>query len=187
MAAPPSLFELWHARVCAWSWRRIINGACVRGEQFPSITVQPITVLLNPRAGSRDTASADDIAAAFRSAQCDADIRIIDGPSIAAAATDALKRGSRVLAAAGGDGTVSAVASVVAETGATLGVIPLGTLNHFAKDLKIFMDGVGLKKVHIVGTKLGGRIALHFAKAYPDRLHSMTLVCTPMTISPSSR
>ncbi len=39
--------------------------------------------------------------------------------------------------AAGGDGTVSAVASRIAGTSRTLGVIPGGTLNHFAKDLKI--------------------------------------------------
>ena len=116
--------------------------------------MQPITVLLNPRAGSRNAPSADDLAGAFRAAQCDADIRIIDGPSIAAAATDALQRGSRVLAAAGGDGTVSAVASVVAETGATLGVIPLGTLNHFAKDLDIPLDLGEAAKVMATGRRV---------------------------------
>jgi diacylglycerol kinase family enzyme len=41
--------------------------------------------------------------------------------------------------AAGGDGTVSAVAAGVVGSGADvmLGVIPLGTLNHFSKDLGI--------------------------------------------------
>jgi diacylglycerol kinase family enzyme len=39
--------------------------------------------------------------------------------------------------AAGGDGTINAVASVLIETDRTLGVLPLGTLNHFAKDLNI--------------------------------------------------
>ena len=116
--------------------------------------MQPITVLLNPRAGSRDTASADDIAAAFRSAQCDADIRITDGPSANAAATGALKRGSKVIVAAGGDGTVSAVASAVAETSATLGVLPLGTLNHFAKDLGIPLDLGEAAKVIAAGRRM---------------------------------
>jgi diacylglycerol kinase family enzyme len=42
--------------------------------------------------------------------------------------------------AGGGDGTVSSVASVVARAGATLGVLPLGTLNHFAKDMRLPLD-----------------------------------------------
>jgi diacylglycerol kinase family enzyme len=46
----------------------------------------------------------------------------------------------RAIAAAGGDGTLNAVASVLAGTGIALGVLPLGTLNHFAKDLGIPLD-----------------------------------------------
>jgi pimeloyl-ACP methyl ester carboxylesterase len=56
------------------------------------------------------------------------------------------------------------------------------SMDSYAADLRNFMDKVRISKVHLVGTKLGGRIALHFARAYPDRLHSMTLVCTPMAI-----
>ena len=52
----------------------------------------------------------------------------------------ALGNGARSLVAAGGDGTVSAVASLVAGTGRALGVLPLGTLNHFAKDLHIPLE-----------------------------------------------
>jgi diacylglycerol kinase family enzyme len=46
---------------------------------------------------------------------------------------------SRV-AAGGGDGTVNAVAGVVAGTDTALGVLPMGTLNHFAKDAGIPLD-----------------------------------------------
>jgi diacylglycerol kinase family enzyme len=45
-----------------------------------------------------------------------------------------------VVVAGGGDGTISAVAGALAGTGKTLGVLPLGTLNHFAKDLGIPLD-----------------------------------------------
>ena len=45
-----------------------------------------------------------------------------------------------IIVAGGGDGTVSAVAAAVAGTDKTLGVLPLGTLNHFAKDLGIPLD-----------------------------------------------
>jgi len=37
----------------------------------------------------------------------------------------------------GGDGTISTVASVMASSERPVGVLPLGTLNHFAKDLRI--------------------------------------------------
>src|SRR5919199_2885332 len=39
--------------------------------------------------------------------------------------------------AGGGDGTISSVAGALAGTDRPLGVLPLGTLNHFAKDLRI--------------------------------------------------
>jgi diacylglycerol kinase family enzyme len=45
-----------------------------------------------------------------------------------------------VVVGGGGDGTISAVAGTLVGTGKTLGVLPLGTLNHFAKDLGIPLD-----------------------------------------------
>ena len=56
---------------------------------------------------------------------------------MSAAAQQAIEGGAPVIIAAGGDGTVSAVAGVVAGTDAVLGIIPTGTLNHFARDLQI--------------------------------------------------
>jgi diacylglycerol kinase family enzyme len=47
---------------------------------------------------------------------------------------------SDIVVAAGGDGTVSAIAARLAGTERTLGVIAGGTLNHFAKDLSIPTD-----------------------------------------------
>ena len=42
-----------------------------------------------------------------------------------------------MIVAGGGDGTISAVAEEAIKAGKTLGVLPLGTLNHFSRDLKI--------------------------------------------------
>src|SRR5213079_1177743 len=53
----------------------------------------------------------------------------------AAAASD-----DRIIVAAGGDGTISAVAAALVGTDKALGVLPVGTLNHFAKDLRIPLD-----------------------------------------------
>jgi diacylglycerol kinase family enzyme len=49
----------------------------------------------------------------------------------------ALSDGARAVVAGGGDGTISSVAAMLVGTGRPLGVLPLGTLNHFAKDLRI--------------------------------------------------
>lgn len=45
-----------------------------------------------------------------------------------------------VIVSGGGDGTMNAVASVLVGSDIALGVLPLGTLNHFAKDLNIPLE-----------------------------------------------
>jgi diacylglycerol kinase family enzyme len=101
---------------------------------------QRITVFMNPRAGNQGAAATAPLAEAFRAAGLDADIRPTDASAIAREAAEAIARGSTLIVAAGGDGTVSAAASAVAGSGAALGIIPLGTLNHFAKDVGIPLD-----------------------------------------------
>ena len=58
-----------------------------------------------------------------------------------------------MLVAAGGDGTVGSVAGVAVETNATFGVLPLGTLNHFARDA-----GIPLELPDAVQTIVHGRV-----------------------------
>jgi diacylglycerol kinase family enzyme len=67
-------------------------------------------------------------------------ILIEKGSDARDAARGALGRGAKTLVAAGGDGTISAVASTLLDSEAVLGVLPMGTLNHFAKDLQIPLD-----------------------------------------------
>lgn len=57
------------------------------------------------------------------------------GAAIRASAERLAAAGCDALVAGGGDGTVGAVAGVARDHGLPLGVLPLGTLNHFAKDL----------------------------------------------------
>jgi diacylglycerol kinase family enzyme len=52
----------------------------------------------------------------------------------------AREAGVDALVAAGGDGTIGTAAAAVAGTDMPLGILPLGTLNHFAKDAGIPLD-----------------------------------------------
>jgi diacylglycerol kinase family enzyme len=101
-----------------------------------------IAIVLNPASGKmRRAGLRDEIETLCREAGLDADIRETRGPGeVCAAAREALANDPEVIVAGGGDGTVSGVASVLAGHSVPLGVLPLGTLNHFAKDLDIPVD-----------------------------------------------
>lgn len=79
------------------------------------------------------------LAAAFARHGIAAELLFTDGAALKRNAEQALTdaRAGRLdaVVVGGGDGSVNAVASVLAGTGVPLGVLPLGTLNHFAKDL----------------------------------------------------
>lgn len=70
-----------------------------------------------------------------------------DGGLLVTETQKALAAGFRVIVAAGGDGTISAVAAEVLKADAVLGIIPWGTLNHLAKDLRIPTDTAGAVSV----------------------------------------
>src|SRR4051794_3013492 len=93
--------------------------------------------LLNPGGGtlSRGTAAPAQVASALRRAGISADVRSVRGRLLSAATRHALAEGAELIIAGGGDGTVSAVAGALAGSAAMLGVLPLGTFNHFARDL----------------------------------------------------
>jgi diacylglycerol kinase family enzyme len=60
---------------------------------------------------------------------------VLGGAAIRAAAERLAAAGCDALIAGGGDGTAGTVAGVARSHALPLGVLPLGTLNHFAKDL----------------------------------------------------
>ena len=108
-------------------------------------------VLCNCTAGGGRSAS--DVEKAFEGAGVDVRVLPLDGDP-AEAARDALKAKPPVLVAAGGDGTISAVAGVVRGTGTALGILPFGTLNHFAKDLHIPLDPADAARVIAAGKRM---------------------------------
>lgn len=116
---------------------------------------------------------------AFRAVGADPPIVCAAGDGLAQACSDAVTRGAQVLVAAGGDGTVSAVAGAVAGTSTTLAVLPLGTMNHFAKDARLPLDMEEAARVALEGragpvdvAEVNGRVFVNNASIglYPDAL-----------------
>ena len=101
-----------------------------------------VHVLLNRSGGSikADPSLADKAAEALRKAGLDVEIELIDGGECEVRSRVAAERGDPLLIVGGGDGTVSAAASALVGTGTKLGILPLGTLNHFSRDLGIPAD-----------------------------------------------
>jgi YegS/Rv2252/BmrU family lipid kinase len=97
-------------------------------------------VIMNRGAGGSDDPQAR-IEELFRAQGAEARIVHPNGEhDITAVAREAARSDEPVVVAAGGDGTISAVAAELAGTDKILGVLPVGTLNHFAKDLGLPLD-----------------------------------------------
>ncbi len=95
-----------------------------------------VRVVMNERSGSC-MGRAAEIESAFRARGVPCQIAPIQsGANMTTTIRNAAAEPGTVVVAAGGDGTVSSVASALAGR-APMGVLPLGTLNHFAKDLGI--------------------------------------------------
>jgi diacylglycerol kinase family enzyme len=99
-----------------------------------------IAVVVNAGSGAGDAQAADHIVRAFAVHGAEPSLAVVPGGEVGNAVRRALQEGASMVVAGGGDGTVSTVASVLSETSVPLGILPLGTLNHFAKDLGIPLD-----------------------------------------------
>jgi diacylglycerol kinase family enzyme len=98
------------------------------------------SVLLNAAAGLRPgpvQAEAARVRELFAKFGVEAEVREVPGPELLAAAREAAASSADVVVMGGGDGTMSAGAGALAGTGKPMGLLPMGTLNHFARDLGI--------------------------------------------------
>jgi diacylglycerol kinase family enzyme len=107
-----------------------------------STAFRRIFVIVNARSGcGNDEALAQRVQGLFTAAGVEAEVHLAHGGAeIKARIAQAITRHADAIIAAGGDGTVSAVAGALAGGQIALGVLPLGTLNHFAKDLGLPLD-----------------------------------------------
>jgi YegS/Rv2252/BmrU family lipid kinase len=107
-----------------------------------SIAVASLALIVNAGSGAgRGSPDGAQVAALCRSHGLDARVHLLSrGGDLDALLAQALAAAPDVLVAAGGDGTVNAVAAAAIANDLPLGVLPLGTLNHFARDLAIPAD-----------------------------------------------
>lgn len=100
-------------------------------------------IILNRSAGgaSEDEKLDQQIRATLGPHSVQAEIwRAGSGEELRTLAARAAASDTATVVAGGGDGTISTVAGALVGTAKRLGVLPLGTLNHFAKDLGIPLD-----------------------------------------------
>jgi diacylglycerol kinase family enzyme len=115
-------------------------------------TTNEFIVILNSASGcGHDDSARAAIEAEFRNAGRTAHVTMADPDRIQQTIERAVQDGARVIVVGGGDGTLSTAASALAGSEATLGVLPLGTLNHFAKDQQIPLDLPGAVRTIVAG------------------------------------
>jgi diacylglycerol kinase family enzyme len=113
-------------------------------------SMKTVHVIINAGAGAgHDDERATELRTKLEAAGLDAELTMAaGGEELIAAARRAREGGARLVVAGGGDGSVNAVASQLVDLdgdgvpghGIRFGVLPMGTLNHFAKDLGIPLE-----------------------------------------------
>ncbi len=115
--------------------------------------IKSIKVIINAHSGISDKDEARRrLMEIFKASGVDSEVSLAtSGAEVASLAKEAAQGNWTLIMAGGGDGTINTVASHVIGTDKILGVLPLGTLNHFAKDLRIPLDLEGAAQTAISG------------------------------------
>jgi diacylglycerol kinase family enzyme len=143
-----------------------------------------VAVVMNRAAGSVDAdhgAQPQQLRDVLAAAGIEAHVHVCKGAQLTDTARELAATGVDAVVAAGGDGTVSAVATALAGGKVPMAVLPLGTLNHFARDLGV-PDDLALAAQAIAGGRFGfvdigevnGRVFINNSSIglYPEMVRS---------------
>lgn len=116
-------------------------------------SVSTIEIIINASSGASDKEEAHQrVAEIFKSSSIDARIAFAgSGAEVIELARRAIDGSSQTIVAGGGDGTISAVASMLVGTDKVLAVLPMGTFNYFARNLGVPLDLEGAAQNIIEG------------------------------------
>src|SRR5215218_5753655 len=106
--------------------------------------MKKVLVLLNEKSGTLASSATHDepqrIKAGFESRGLRADVKSVDPAKLRETARAAKEGGYAAVVAGGGDGTLNAIAGALLGSEMPFAVLPLGTHNHFAKEMKVPLD-----------------------------------------------
>jgi diacylglycerol kinase family enzyme len=104
------------------------------------IMALPVCVIVNVAANS-DGAAHVELNRFFEAAGIQIEIKLTtSAKNVLEEVSAAILREPSTIIVGGGDGTLNAAAGLMIGSGIALGVLPLGTFNHFAKDLLVPLD-----------------------------------------------
>jgi diacylglycerol kinase family enzyme len=137
-----------------------------------------IVVIVNSASGcGHGSTTVAAIEAEFRAIGQTPYVTCVNSDAIGQAIEHAIEGGARLIVIGGGDGTLSTAASALVDTEAILGVLPMGTLNHFAKYQQIPLDLAGAVRTVATGRvkrvdvgEVNGRVFINNSSLgiYPD-------------------
>lgn len=127
-------------------------------------------VILNANAGTAHAigVTAESVGALFEANGLKATIEANNDRDLAERIKDAMASDAQTIVAAGGDGTITAVAAALVGSEKSLAILPLGTVNALAKDLNIPLDlaeavaALATGRSHWIDVgEVNGRVFLH--------------------------
>jgi diacylglycerol kinase family enzyme len=153
----------------------------------------PIPVLIN-RSGGTAAKLGDklesEVQGAFAEAGVAIELHLLDGDKMEAAVKAASSH--PLVVVGGGDGTLGGAAGVLAEAGAALGILPLGTRNHLARELGIPLGLADAAKLIAAGprrridlARLNGRAFVNNASIgfYPELVRQRDAMALPKKLA----
>ena len=153
----------------------------------------PVPVLVNRGGGTasaRGDRLGDEIGKAFEEAGLAIELRLLDGDAMDAAVRTVADRPLVVIG--GGDGTLGSAAGILARSGTALGLLPLGTRNHLARQLGIPLDLPGAAKLIARGpqrridiARVNDRVFVNNASIgfYPELVERRDDMALPKTLA----